>query len=328
MASDVREKVGQAESISQRAVQDFLSLIARGRKQRLSNVLGLDGLDVRPDCGSPQRVQQLSDVPRPRMLEQNIPRGGGEPLVAVAGLVRALFVDLIEEVVDEKPQVARALAQRWQLQNRHRQPIVQIFPKPALGNLVRQRAVGGGDHAHVHAERPGGTDANHLSFLHDPEQLHLRRRRQLPDFVEKQCAAAGSLEVPLAQPVGARECTLLVAEELRFHEIGRESPAVDGDEGAFPAWAGPMHGPRHQFLARSRLALDEDRNRTGRHTTRPNDRALHDSPAMKDGVELGCFRGETGAQSLQIPIRSAQEIGQIIRRNVEGHGGGPYPVLP
>ena len=48
---------------------------------------------------------------------------------------------------------------------------------------------------------------------------------------------------------------------------------------------------------------------------------------MNDCVELGGFRGKTGAQAFQFTVRLAQEIRQIVCRDVEGNGGGTHTVL-
>ena len=49
---------------------------------------------------------------------------------------------------------------------------------------------------------------------------------------------------------------------------------------------------------------------------------------MNDCVELGCFRGKTGAQAFQLTVRLTQEIRQVVRRDVEGNGGSAHAVLP
>jgi len=66
-------------------------------------------------------------------------------------------------------------------------------------------------------------------------------------------------EPPLAKLVRPRERALLVAEQLALQEKLGERSAIDLDERAAAPGAGVVDGARDEILARSRLALDEDR---------------------------------------------------------------------
>ena len=70
------------------------------------------------------------------------------------------------------------------------------------------------------------------------QQLGLAFEGQLADFVEEQRAAVGLLEEADVIAVGAGECAGLVAEQLAFHQLGREWRAVDAEHGAIGAGAG------------------------------------------------------------------------------------------
>ena len=54
------------------------------------------------------------------------------------------------------------------------------------------------------------------------------------------------------------ECTLLVAEQLRFEQVFRNRGAIDRDEGPLGARAEHVKRARKELLARAAFSLDED----------------------------------------------------------------------
>ena len=62
-------------------------------------------------------------------------------------------------------------------------------------------------------KRPLAADPLELVLLEHAQELRLRDRADVADFVEKERAAVGLLDAP-RRLVGAGECALLVAEEL------------------------------------------------------------------------------------------------------------------
>ncbi len=101
------------------------------------------------------------------------------------------------------------------------------------------------------------------ALLQHAQQLHLRGRRHLADFVEKERAAIGQLEAALAPIGGARERALLVPEDLALEQRLGNRRAVDRDERKRRARTELVDRLRDQFLAGARLARDEHR-RAGR----------------------------------------------------------------
>ena len=154
--------------------------------------------------------------------------------------------------------------------------------------------------------------------LQGPKQLHLRRCGQLADLVEEQRAAAGRLEVPLASPVGTGECALLVAEQFRFHELGREgAPQLTAMKGrsrrGLARWmALAINSLPVPVSPSMRTGTERGAMRRARRITR-----CMNAATMNDCVELGCFRGKTGTQAFQLTVRLTQKIGQVVRRDIE-----------
>ena len=100
------------------------------------------------------------------------------------------------------PAAARAAGQR----DRHDiEAIEQLFAEVALRNLAHQVAVGGGDHANVHAQRLDAADSLELRLLQDAQQLDLHLDGQLANLIEKQRALIRQLKAARLLRDGAGE---------------------------------------------------------------------------------------------------------------------------
>ena len=106
-------------------------------------------------------------------------------------------------------------------------------------------------------------DALELPFLQHAQELGLHVGREVADLVEKERAAVGQLEAPLAHRHRTREGAAYVTEELGLDQRGRERRAVHADERAAAAGAAIVDRPREELLARAGLAEEHDR-RVGR----------------------------------------------------------------
>ncbi len=134
--------------------------------------------------------------------------------------------------------------------------------------------MGRGDDPHVHVQRPLAPDALECAVLEDSQQPHLRGRRELAALVEEQRPAVGPLEPSLPRPDRPREAAALVAEQLGVDQVGRDGAAVDPQERAGGPPRPLVDRPRHDLLARTGLAQDQDRR------VRPRDQLdlLHHRP--------------------------------------------------
>ena len=158
-----------------------------------------------------------------------------------------------DEAGGQQFEILLAITQRRHLQNEGFQTEEQVFAERLAPGLGFQRAIAGGDDAHVHAEFALGTHRADRAFLQHAQELGLQRQRHLADLVEKERTAVGLLEQPLVRAIGAGEGTGDMAEELAFQELGRQPGAVDGQERAAGALALGVHRPGHQFLAGAAL---------------------------------------------------------------------------
>ncbi len=78
----------------------------------------------------------------------------------------------------------------------------------------RQVAVGRRDQPHVDAQRSCSTEALELVLLQHAQDLRLRARAHVADFVEEERAAVGLLEASDTLLVGAGERAFFVTEQL------------------------------------------------------------------------------------------------------------------
>ncbi len=238
--------------------------------------------------------------------------------MGIARLGRALLVDLIQQAVEQQPGVALALAQRGDLDDGNGEAVEQVLPEASRGDLGGEVAVGGGEDADIDLDRGGGADPGDLALLEAAQELDLGGPGQLADFVQKERAGVGGLEVAPALGVGAGEGAFLVAEQLGLHQVRGYGAAVGGDEGALAAGAGLVEGAGQEFLAGAGFALDQDRDGPGRDPPGAGYDALHRRAAVDDVRELRGHGDQAGGQALQFPVGAGEKVREEVGADVEG----------
>jgi hypothetical protein len=139
------------------------------------------------------------------------------------------------------------------------------------------------------------------------------------------------LDLPGFGLVGAGERPALVAEQLRFQQLFGQRRAVDRDERAALARRGLVNEPRHDFLARARFSLQENRRVGWRHAQRPRDhplpggRSADHPPVGRHRLALVGDRSDTrvdplgpAARGRPIPFRRRQLLVRDGHRHVVG----------
>ena len=154
--------------------------------------------------------------------------------------------------------VVGTLAKRGQMQRDDVESIVQIRAEGAAANLFFQLAIRGGDQPHIDRLRLGPTYGNHFALLEDAQQLYLRGRSRLADFVEEECPLRRRREETALVLDRASERPLHVAEQLALQEALGQRATVDRREGTVGAPRELVDVPRDDLLAGSRFALNED----------------------------------------------------------------------
>ena len=164
----------------------------------------------------------------------------------------------LEEPLAQQDRVAATLPQRRKAHGHHRQPVIQVLAELPLAHGPVEIGVGRADHPGIEGLLRGAADAPHRSLFERGQQLGLERGREQPDLVEEQDPSGGRLEQAGLRATGVGEGALLVTEELALQQGLGDGRTVEIHER--PLGAGPVavEQLRHQVLARSRLALDED----------------------------------------------------------------------
>src|SRR5262249_38096757 len=105
---------------------------------------------------------------------------------------------------------------------------------------------------------PGRTHGSNCTFLNGTQQLALRGRAHLGDFVEEQGSAFRGAEEAEVFGIGSAESSTFVTEQLALDQVFRDGGAVQRDEGCVGIAAALVNRARDEFLAGSALTNDED----------------------------------------------------------------------
>src|SRR5215471_20657327 len=114
----------------------------------------------------------------------------------------------------EQDRIPSPVAKRRQLDDRHVQAVVKVFPESPAFDLAFQLARSRRNHSHVDRPRPILPDAPDLAFLKGSKQLRLQGRREISNLVEKNRAAMGFFQKSTPLAVRSGERTPNVTEEL------------------------------------------------------------------------------------------------------------------
>jgi hypothetical protein len=110
------------------------------------------------------------------------------------------------EVRDQRWNVTRSIPQGRYFDGNHVEPEQKVFTKTSVTRCFLQRLVRRCDDAHVYGNRLGTAKPLDLARFNDAQQLGLRLRSKVADFVEQQRAAMRELEPPDPPFRGASEC--------------------------------------------------------------------------------------------------------------------------
>src|SRR5262249_49832618 len=180
------------------------------------------------------------------------------------------------EVSYERRDVLGPLAQRWQLDRKDVQPIVEIVAESVLLNHPEQVPVGRSDYAHVHLDRPRAPEALEFLLLQDPQELRLELEGNLADLVEEERPPVGNFEPADLLPDRPGEGAPLVTEELALEETRGDRRAIQLDERPPSSRAEVVNLTRDELLPGTCLSLDQD-DGVGRR----NDLGLLEHPAQR-----------------------------------------------
>ncbi len=123
-----------------------------------------------------------------------------------------VFTELLEKVLCQGNDIFLALSKGRYLEGYDFQSIIKIFAEQMVFHVFFQVAIGRGNNPHVDFHGLVSADSFDLSVLQETQELHLQRRRQFADFVEKQRAGVRELEFTALLRVCAGEGAFFMAE--------------------------------------------------------------------------------------------------------------------
>ena len=170
-------------------------------------------------------VFKLAYVAGPSMREQPFKGHWRQGLMAVVALRQPA-----DKVFAEQGDVVWSFSKRRHAEGYHMQPVIQILAERSLLHHLLELAVGGRDDPHVDLALLGGADRQEDTFLKDAQQLDLKSRRHITDFIEKERALVGDLKEAWLIADGAGERAAAMSKEFAFKEVVVESATVGGDK--------------------------------------------------------------------------------------------------
>src|SRR5204862_3715675 len=126
--------------------------------------------------------------------------------------------DLLEQIMRERFDVFRSLAQRRETDLKAVNSIKQVRSKDAFVNNRVKIPVGRGNDPHVDFNFSHAANAKERARLNRAQQFCLQLRRQLRDFVEKQRSAIRKLDQTKFSSFSSRERSRFVAKQLRLKQ--------------------------------------------------------------------------------------------------------------
>ena len=251
------------------------------------------------------------------MSEENICGVGGKFLLDVGELRDLVAVDLFQQEVDQKGEVALAISQRRELDHGHGQAIEEVWPEAPGDGVVTEGSIRRRDDAGIDLHRGRRSNRHDLSLLQRAQQLDLHGQWELADLVEEQGAARRKLEVAFAILERPSEGALSVAKELRLGEVSRNRAAVHGDEGSAGARTCLVNGPGHEFLASAALAFDQHRYGAEGCAFGALDGSMHLRASIHDVVEPFPAFCQSCTEALERSVPLREHCGQELCRDVE-----------
>ena len=213
-ALDAGEQVGDVGGVG--LAREGWRLARPGK--HLLDVLDGDGEGPGDQQGLAHDVFQLADVAGPGLLLKPVDGVGLDG----RGLDPQIRGVALHEEFHQVGDVLGSLAQRGHAEDHDAEAIEEVLAELLFADGGFQVAMGGGQHAHVHADRLVAAEALDAFLLKHAQELGLGAGGEVADFVEEDGAALGLLEAANASRLGAGEGAALVAEEFAFEQSLRE----------------------------------------------------------------------------------------------------------
>ena len=256
-------------------------------------------------------VAQFADVAGPGVVLQLGDRVGCEALDSPAGLAD----ELPEEMLGQSRHVVEAFAQRRHANLDDLQAIEQVLAKRPFANGLLQRLIRRGDDAHVDLDLVVAADSLERMPFEHAQELRLRARRHLADFVEEDRAVIGRLELADHLLGRAGECALSWPNSSLSSSVSVMAAQLSVTNGPSRRGLAVVNGPGDQFLAGPAFAANQHGRRGAGHA---GDLGF-DVLERGAGADEFAFRA-TAALSTRDWCWSARPAGEVVPRRQPSAG--------
>ena len=166
-------------------------------------------------------------VPGPAVLHERVQGGLWDLGLRTAVVTRILR----EEVTHQRRNLFSTVPKRRNRDAHDVQAEEEILAEQTRSRPPLPAAGLRSDHAHVDAHVTLPSEPRKLAVLQDVQQLRLKGRRHLADFIEEDGAVIGELELAWFRLEGSAERASLEPEHFRFQQLAWERGTVDLHEG-------------------------------------------------------------------------------------------------
>src|SRR5262249_32969525 len=118
----------------------------------------------------------------------------------------------------------------------------------------REVPAGSRDHTHIHGYGPATANALEFLLLQYTQQLRLKFRRDVTNFVQEESALICRFKPADPMRDGTGKCALLVAKQFAFKQPSRYRGAVHFDEWLVFPRTKLVNGSRNKLLSRTGFA--------------------------------------------------------------------------
>src|SRR5580765_3449253 len=234
------------QSRTLRTLRFAFAQLSQGRAQRCS---------LRQDHRALNEVLQFADISRPRIADQRIHYGLGNP----RDLPVHRLGKLVDKISHQNRDVIAPLAKRRNVNWKNIQPVIEVGAKGSLLHHASQVAIRSCYQTNICANRSRPAQSFKFLLLQNSQQLWLQLQRYVAHFIQKQRALMRDLKPPDLATDGARKCTALVPEQLALQQTERDRRAIQLYENVVLSRTERMDRSCHQFLSGAGLSLDENR---------------------------------------------------------------------
>jgi hypothetical protein len=173
-------------------------------------------------------ISQLADISRPEVVEELLPSRLGQ----CADRPSVLKREAGDVGVEAGSRILLAVALRGDLAFDHGEAKEKVFAETTIDDSLAKVAICGCDDSGINPDRLAAPQPLNLSRLEDAQELGLKGKAHLPDFVEEEGSFIGAAESTLAPCHRPGEGPFFISEKLGLEKGVGDGGAIHCDKGS------------------------------------------------------------------------------------------------